>query len=169
LPHDTHAFSPVWDPVMPWRLVYDGQRGLVSLDVNQGTSFLLTDDVLDHSPVFSPDGQRLVVTYLQHNHWDIHVLNVDGSGRVRLTEMPLVSIIEQRLQGITPRIWNNVAATWSPDGSRIAFLTDRNGPWKIWVMNADGSNQHPLFPPGTLAGINFEYHGVDERMISWGP
>jgi hypothetical protein len=81
----------------------------------------------------------------------------------------LLSIVDQRLQGLEPRIWNNAAATWSPDGSRIAFLTDRNGPWEIWVMNADGSNQRPMFAPGTLAGINLEYHGVDERVIAWGP
>jgi hypothetical protein len=34
-------------------------------------------------------------------------------------------------------------------------------------MNADGSNQRPLFPAGTLAGITFQYNGVDERVLSW--
>ncbi|MBN1994861.1 MAG: PD40 domain-containing protein [Anaerolineae bacterium] len=167
LPHDAHAFSPAWDPANDWRLVFDSERGLTSLDINQGTAWPLTADALDHSPVFSPDGQRLAVTYLQHNHWDIHVLNTDGSGRIRLTETPLISIVEQRLRGEEPRIWNNVSATWSPDGSQIAFLSDRSGQWDIWVMNADGSNQRPLFPAGTLAGIDFQYNDVDERMISW--
>jgi Tol biopolymer transport system component len=169
LPHDTHAFSPTWDPAVPWRLVYAAERGLVSLDINQGTAVPLTEDVLDHSPVFSPDGQKIAVTYLQHDHWDIHVMNADGTARVRLTETPLINIIEQRLQGEEPRNWNNAAATWSPDGSQIAFLTDRNGTWEIFVMNADGSNPRPLFASGTLVGIDLQYHGVDERVISWGP
>ena len=167
LPHDRYAFSPAWDPVNPWRLVFDGERGLINVDVDQGVNWPLTEDMSDHSPVFSPDGQRLLVTYLQHDHWDIHVMNADGSGRLRLTETPLVSIIEQRLQGLEPRVWNNVAATWSSDGSQIVFLSDRSGQWDVWVMNADGSSQRPMFPPGTLADINFEYHDVDERMISW--
>jgi Tol biopolymer transport system component len=81
----------------------------------------------------------------------------------------LINIIEQRLQGQEPRNWNNAAAAWSPDGSQIAFISDRNGLWEIWVMNTDGSNQHPLFAPGALAGIDLQYHGVDERVISWGP
>ena len=28
---------------------------------------------------------------------------------------------------------------WSPDGSRIAFMSDRDGNFEIYVMNADGS------------------------------
>ncbi|MBN1217307.1 MAG: PD40 domain-containing protein [Anaerolineae bacterium] len=169
LPDDTHAFSPTWDPANPGRLVFAGERGLINVDLNQDTFGPLTEDVLDHSPAFSPDGQRLAVTYLQHDHWEIHGLNADGSGRMRLTETPLINIVEQRLRGEEPRIWNNVAATWSPDGSQIIFLSDRSGQWDIWVMNADGSNQRPMFLPGTLVNINFEYHDVDERMISWGP
>ena len=27
---------------------------------------------------------------------------------------------------------------WSPDGSRIAFASDRDGDWDIYVMDADG-------------------------------
>jgi Tol biopolymer transport system component len=29
---------------------------------------------------------------------------------------------------------------WSPDGTRIAFESDRDGGWEIFVMNADGTN-----------------------------
>ncbi|MFC1974800.1 hypothetical protein ACFLXQ_00200 [Chloroflexota bacterium] len=167
LPGDTHSFSPTWDPANPWRLIYDGDLGLVNLDINQGTTWALTDDFADHSPVFSPDGSKIAVSYRQHDHWEIHVLNADGSGRVRLTETPLHVIAAQRLKGEETRMWNNTAPTWSPDGSQIAFLTDKIGQWEIWVMNADGSNQRPLFSPGILGGIPLQYNNVDERILSW--
>jgi len=34
----------------------------------------------------------------------------------------------------------NMQATYSPDGSKIAFLSDRDGMMNVWVMNADGTD-----------------------------
>jgi Tol biopolymer transport system component len=167
LNYDTNSISPAWDPANPTRLIYDGGWGLVSLDLAQGTSWPLTADVQDHSPVVSPDGSKIAVGYRQDDHWEVHVMNADGSGRARLTETSYLTWVEQELNGETPHSYNNTAPTWSPDGSQIAFLTDRTGNWEIWVMNADGSNQRPLFPAGLLDSIRLQYSGMDERMLSW--
>ena len=55
---------------------------------------------------------------------ELYLMNADGSNQVRLT--------------------NNQSAevkhSWSPDGSKIAFTTKRDGNGEIYVMNADGSN-----------------------------
>jgi len=59
-----------------------------------------------------------------------------------------------------------VAPTWSPDGAKIAFLTDRRGKWEIWVMNADGSDQRPMFETA-LDEVSMGYEFVGERVISW--
>lgn len=56
---------------------------------------------------------------------DIYVINPDGSGEMRLT-------------GSSTR---NLEPTWSPDGTRIAFSSTRDGDSEIYVMNADGSAQ----------------------------
>jgi Tol biopolymer transport system component len=56
---------------------------------------------------------------------EIYIMDTDGSDPVNLT--------------------NNAAGdwypAWSPDGTRIAFLSSRDGPVEIYVMDADGSNQ----------------------------
>jgi dipeptidyl aminopeptidase/acylaminoacyl peptidase len=96
LPNDLFSYSPAWDPANTWRLVYDGERGLSSLDLNQGASWALTNDANDHSPVFSPDGSQIAVSYWQADHWEMHVMNADGTGRVRLTETSLQARLEHR-------------------------------------------------------------------------
>jgi TolB protein len=47
--------------------------------------------------------------------------------------------------------WDGKPA-WSPDGTKIAFVSDRDGNGDIYVMNADGSNVIRL----TNEGYNFE-------------
>ena len=168
LPHDLYSISPTWDPLNPQRVVYDGSRGLVSLDLSQGTNWQMTEEIQDSTPVFSPDGSKIAVTYRQDGqHGDIQVLSSDGSGRMRLTQTSYMDLVQQELTGEAPNSHNNVSPAWSPDGSQIAFFTDRTGQWEIWVMNADGTNQRPLFSPDILTGITFEYNGMNERMLSW--
>ncbi len=167
LPNDLFSLSPTWDPAIAGQLAFDGERGLMGLSLDQGTIWQLTEDANDHSPVFSPDGTRIAVSYWQHDHWEIHVLNADGTGRVRLTETSVRDRLEQMASGQMPQSFNNAAPTWSPDASHIAFLTDRTGQWEIWIMDADGGNQHPLLPEEAQARLNLQYYGMEEQVLSW--
>jgi Tol biopolymer transport system component/uncharacterized protein YraI len=148
---DYASFGPSWDQNNPWRVAYSGDVSLVQLDLNQNTRTSLVEGTSDRTPAFSPDGTRLAVTHKQNGgQWAIDLIQLDTGERVQLANLG-----------------NNVAPTWSPDGSQIAFLSDRSGQYDIWVMNAAGSNQRPMFSPGTLSNISFRYDGNDERMLSW--
>jgi dipeptidyl aminopeptidase/acylaminoacyl peptidase len=80
----------------------------------------------------SPDGTRIAFVRYVSGHPQIFVGNIDGTGITRLT----VSSTEDD------------QPAWSPDGTRIAFrrwdLTPGTGNSDIWVMNADGTEQHSL-------------------------
>jgi len=167
LKHDIHTFSPAWDPADPGRIVYRGDTSLVNLDLNQDRTSTLAGNLGDGWPTFSPDGSKIAVAYKQIDHWEIHLLNADGSGRVRLTETSPVAMAQQMLRGEQPHPYDNTSPSWSPDGSQIAFATNRTGRWEIWVMNANGSNQHPMFSNAVSAQIQLLPQSPDERILSW--
>src|SRR6185503_11796449 len=48
------------------------------------------------------------------------------------------------LQRPAKGIGNNYLPVFSPDGTRIAFMSYRDGQGEIYVMNVDGSNLHRL-------------------------
>jgi len=158
-----HSFSPTWSPdgkVIAYDSDYglhltatDGSIGGQSYDRSRDA---LSTDVRDSSPAWSPDGTKIAFGFSQHDHWEIYVMNADGSNRVRLTREKLFA----------PPPPNNVSPAWSPDGRHIAFFTDRNGKWELYVMNADGGNQRPMFETA-LDSLPIEYGFVAERMVSW--
>ena len=157
LPSDEYSYNPAWDPLNPWRVIYDGNKGLVQVDVTNGLRWPISEDVRDSGPVFSPDGQKLALTYKQHDHQEVYILDLQTGTRQRLTKPPI----------LTDPQYNSASPAWSPDGAHIAFVTDRTGQWAVWVMDADGGNQRPLFPPAVQAQLGLEYRGVNERMLNW--
>jgi Tol biopolymer transport system component len=52
-------------------------------------------------------------------------VNPDGSGDTQLTDSTAA----------------DTCPVWSPDGEKIAFLSKRNGPREVFLMNGDGSGQ----------------------------
>jgi dipeptidyl aminopeptidase/acylaminoacyl peptidase len=163
----TYAFRPAWDPQQSWRLVSDGGQGLVEVDVNRNFNQAITQNGNDGSPVFSPDGRFIALTAGKPgggDGFDIYRLNRDGSGRVQLTQTPLYEAVMPEAQG---KQWSHVSPAWSPDGSQIAFLTNRTGRWEVWVMNFDGSNQRPMFTAEVNNLLDIQYNFVDERAFSW--
>jgi len=74
------------------------------------------------------NGTIVYVSDREQQPTDIYVIEGDGRNEVQLTD---TLAREQR-------------PTWSPDGSRIAFTSDRDGNEEIYVMAADGSDVRRL-------------------------
>lgn len=81
-----------------------------------------------------PCGGRIAFTSSRdpNDHFEIYSMSADGSAQTRLTNHTAIDL----------------HPSWSPDGSRIAFQSDRddlfNGRSDIYVMNADGTNVQRL-------------------------
>jgi Tol biopolymer transport system component len=78
-------------------------------------------------PAISPDGQMLACQSIEAPR-DLFALNLGGS------------ILNQ----ITDDDSNEMAPTWSPDGRRIAYYSNKSGAYQIWMVNRDGSGARQI-------------------------
>lgn len=86
-----------------------------------------------NAPAWSPVDDTIAFwSGIEGRYGQVWVIKADGSGSMQLTD--------------DPSHRNNDDPSWSPDGRKILFGTGRSGRVELWVMNADGSGQHGLFP-----------------------
>jgi Tol biopolymer transport system component len=97
---------------------------------------------------WSPDGAR--IAYSSPGIGDrpgvssnVFTVRPDGTGRAKLTNSRGGKI-------------NNGVDSWSPDGKKIAFVSNRTGTYEIYLMNADGSGATQLT------------RGPEAHRASWG-
>ena len=118
----------------------DGNAEIYVMDADGDNPRRLTNNRgADNSPSWAPDGKRIAFSARREGHfendfgitYEIYVMDVDGGNEQRLTEN-------------RNNDWNS---SWSPDGKRIAFESDRKGDvvnWDIYVMAVDGGNLQRL-------------------------
>lgn len=73
-----------------------------------------------------------------------------------------IAIFRAKINGTDPTrltSGSDASPAWSPDGTRIAFSSFRDGNWEIYVMHADGQNQQRLTQSG----------GEVDRAPAWSP
>jgi Tol biopolymer transport system component len=155
------AFAPDWNSA---GVVYQSAAGLqITQDTPEDNNRLLYFEIrrqYHQDPDWQRGGGRIVFQQRQGSHYEIFGINPDGSGLSGLTR-PATALVDQ--------MPSNVSPAWSPDGQSIVFLSNRTadheaGPWRLWVMNADGSNQRPL-----PVNVPLHYDYVLEQMVDWGP
>ncbi len=147
------SLSPAWSPDGQ-RFAYTqlgaGRGGVVVQDLATGAQTPVpgTQSGLNITPMFSPDGKTLAYAHSDETGTDIYSANVvDRCCVQRLT---------------VGRYADNLSATFSPDGRRIAFVSTRAGPPQVYVMGADGTDQE------LLATFDFGASGASNAP-EWSP
>jgi Tol biopolymer transport system component len=136
--NDHFNHGPAWSPDGS-TIAFYGEKNLGGIQVMQifvmaadgsaKPTALTEDPVGASSPEWSPDSSRIAFTSLRHGQnadesWnrEIYVMDPDGENETRLTEHPA----------------KDASPAWAPDGTSIAFSSDRAGNDDIYVMDTSG-------------------------------
>ena len=137
-----HAWNtdPAWSPdgkKLAYVSTRDGETDIYVLEIASGAVTRLTSDgSWNGNPTWSPDGawimfdsSRLGTNPSKHQYWrNLFTVRPDGS----------------QLTQITGLGGYNGVPSWSPDGTRVAFSSDRSGEFHLYTMAPNGTEQSLL-------------------------
>src|SRR5918996_1653188 len=132
--------DPSWSPdhtKIAFESDRDGNSNIYVMNADgSGLTQLTYEPADDSNPSWSPDGTKIAFntdrdsTGEDFENQEVYVMNAaDGSNQTRLTYNDVL----------------DAGPSWSPDGTKIAFASAKDGNLEIYLMNAaDGSGQTRL-------------------------
>ena len=157
--------SPDWSPDGKY-LVFSGIRknftDLFLINIENHEILQLTNDIKHESDSrFSRDGSGILFTSRDTSGNANRVLNKTRPS----LDLYLYNIKSKSISQITHTPWNEKEACFSPDGNRIAFISDENGINNIYIASfPDISDSKPL--TNIIGGIsNPDWSGESNSIV----
>ena len=139
--HDGNR-QPKWSPdgteITFWAFRPWGEGGSIwkmNADGSAQTKIYVKSNYDSYKPTFSPDGTKIAfdlnIRYGGGPH-ELHKMNPDGTNVVKI-----LKALGNKEDGMGK---DYGSISYSPDGTWIAFESERSGNWDIWIVKPDGSD-----------------------------
>ncbi|MCR4395533.1 MAG: S9 family peptidase [Candidatus Saccharicenans sp.] len=158
----------LWSVLLVW-LILAGAASPLQAEQAKPYRLLTTETFFDmeslSNPSISPDGRRIVFT----RSW------VDKMNDQTRSNIWIIDTDGSRLRQLTSGNWRDTEPIWSPDGQKLAFISDREGSEQLYVLfmdtrevarltNLERAPQNPVWSPDGQK-IAFTQLVADDRPI----
>jgi len=128
----------------------------------------LTRSGLNMVPSWLPDSKHIVWMVLTPRKRPLE----SGQSKIESCLLEIMNTVTRQSRGLfsDPEQvkFNNMMPAVSPDGTKVAFVSNRSGPYRIWLSNLDGSDARPISP--TAAELDGALQlPIEQKVPSWSP
>ena len=161
------CLMPSWSP--------DGKKVVYLLQSQEGLNLWLCDpDGSKHKPL-THSGRNLIPSWLpdsKHVVWMASHPDKDTQETAANSQLRIMNTetMESRLlfgDAEQSRFSNSMPVV-SPNGKKVAFVSNRGGSYRVWVSNLDGSDAIPISPVSTEKNKILDLP-IEQKVPSWSP
>jgi WD40-like Beta Propeller Repeat len=141
------------------KIVFPGPYGITLIDEDGENLRTLKSaseagcGIRHYPPIWSPDSRFLLI---QNDLDDLPYTDPWSPQTFKDAGICLVDVVNDITSWLPPgETTGNMHPTWSPDGSQVAFVSDRSGMSEIWAINVDGANLRQLTSIGRMVRFPF--------------
>ena len=160
------TYDPAWDTFPTWspdgssiafQTARDGNNEIYAMNADgTGQTNLTRYPKMDGWPSWSPDGTKIL--YYSMQSVTLHIEEIEPKLTLENLEVAVMDVDGTDVVNLSRNSATDQLPVWSPDGTKIAFQSDRDGVGEIFVMNSGGSNQ-----------LNVTNHPAGDGWPCWSP
>ncbi len=150
----------------------DGKRIVYVYQSPKGMALWISDLDGKNSKALTESGRNLLPSWVpdsRHIVWMVFTAGKDPAEHSQLYLMNTETMEQRRLFTDPHQMsFSNSMPVVSPKGTKVAFVSNRSGHYRVWVSNLDGSEAKPISPTSAEHDKTLKLP-IEQKVPAWSP